>query len=430
MANKLFSQEPELAVLSIVLRNPKLAFDLGNLRSFMFSATALSIIAAEIENLLQKQLVPDPELLINSLDASGNLTKVGGREYIEQIIGLDKYNSESLHEWVSFVISGYKARSFISTVSSIKPENMTLDNVEDSISTVRRTLDTLMESSGGTDTVHIGDSIKKALDEIVARTSAPGIRGYSWGISDIDVATGGKSAGDFWIIGGRPGQGKTALICNSILQDGKNGIPSLIFEREMNYQTMLERLVAIDTGISLQNIRLGVLSSEQIKLIASSLARIRQYPIFLDTSYNSDLYYLQSTISRYKKLHNVGVVYLDYLQILANRDDNQTQELGKISRLLKLSTLEHNICVIAASQFNRSLEARDNKRPMMSDLRQSGNLEEDAEYVIGLYRDEYYNKETKHKNIMEFIILKARNGPVGTLSLKFEPESNRILQLK
>lgn len=430
MTENLFSQEPELAVLSIILRNPVSSYELGGLRFFMFSAIPLQLIMQEIETLLEKQHVPDPELLIHSLEASGNLSKVGGRDFIEYLLSLDKFNPTGFSEYTTYVISAYKARSLISNISQISPASMTLDSVDTVISGLRRTLDSLMESSGGTDTVHVGDNVRKALDEIISRTSSPGIRGNSWGIQDIDIATGGKSAGDFWIIGGRPGQGKTALLCNSILQDGKNGVPSLIFEREMNYQTMLERLVAIDTGIPLQNIRLGIISQEQIKQIAASLTKIKQYPIYIDTSYNADLHYVQSTISRYKKLHSVQVVYVDYLQIMAERDDNQTQELGKISRLLKLSTLENNVCVVAASQFNRSLEMRDNKRPMMSDLRQSGNLEEDAEYVVGLYRDDYYNKETKFKNTMEFIILKARNGPVGTISLKFEPESNRITQIK
>jgi len=111
---------------------------------------------------------------------------------------------------------------------------------------------------------------------------------------------------------------------------------------------------------------------------------------------------------------------------LAERGDNQTAELGQISRMAKLVANNQNVCIIGASQLNRSVESRDNKRPVMSDLRQSGNLEEDADYVISLYRDEYYNKETKYKNMMEFSILKARNGPVGTITLKFEPESNKV----
>lgn len=430
MTVNVFSQEPEIAVLSIILRNPAADLDLGNLRFFMFSAIPMQIIMQEIESLLEKQYPPEPELLVHSLEASGNLDRVGGRDFITYLLSVDKFSFDTFGQYREFVIAAYKARSLIATTSSIKPESITLDSVDDTILSIRRALDSLLENSGGSSTVHVGDNVKKALDEIISRTSSPGIRGFSWGISDIDVATGGKSVGDLVIIGGRPGQGKSAFICNSILEDGRNGVPALIFQREMNYQATLERLVAIDTGISLQNIRLGILTSEQVKHIAESLGKIKKYPIYIDTSYNSDLHYLQSTITKYKKLHGLKMVYVDYLQILADRGDNQTQELGRISRLLKLNALDNDLCMVAGSQFNRSLESRDNKRPMMSDLRQSGNLEEDADFVVGLYRDEYYNKDTRYKNMMEYIILKSRNGPVGTITLKFEPESNRVLQVK
>jgi replicative DNA helicase len=215
-------------------------------------------------------------------------------------------------------------------------------------------------------------------------------------------------------------------LCNSILEDGKNNVPVLFFEKEMNYQSLVERLVAIDSGVSIQNIRLGILDKKQVDKIGESMRKIREYPIFIDTTFNSDIHYLESTIYKYKATKNIGVVYLDYLQLMAERDDNQTHELGRISRACKLLANDQGICIIGASQLNRGVEMRDNKRPMMSDLRQSGNLEEDADFVVALYRDEYYDKETKYKNLMEFIILKARNGPVGTITLKFDPESNII----
>lgn len=421
--------EPETAVLSIILKNPTCSFELNGLRFYMMASISNQVLMQEIETLIEKQLTPDPQLLLSSLEGSGNLDKVGGKAYLDFLLN-KSYDESGLSEWIRLTTQSYKTRTLISTISGIRAENITVDNIDTIISDTRRSLDNILETSGGSDTLHVGDHVKKAFDEIVARTNNPGVRGYSWGISDIDVATGGKSAGDLWVIGGRPGQGKTAFICNSILEDGKNGVPSLVFEREMNYQTLMERLVAIDTGISLQNIRLGILTKDQVSQIAMSLAKIKQYPIFLDTSYNSDLYYIQNTISKYKRLYNISVVYLDYLQIIAERDNNQTQELGRITRLLKIATLEHNLCIISLSQLNRGVEMRDNKRPIMSDLRQSGNLEEDAEYVVGLYRDEYYNKQTKDKGLLEFIILKARNGPIGTLTTRFESESNRITQYK
>lgn len=424
MADKLFSTEPEIATLSIFLKNPELYYG-SDIRFFMMSSISHQLIFQEIESLNNKQLVPDVQLVSNALDSSGNLSKVGGREYLDYLISQD-YNKENLKEWCTTLIASYKGRVYVSAASKVKADLLTLDNVDDSIRDFRHTLDTLTEASGGGSTVHIGDGIKKSFDDIVARTSNPGIRGVSWGMKDIDVTTGGKCGGDLWILGGRPGAGKSATLCNSILADGKVGAPVLFFEKEMNYQSLIERLVAIDSGVPIQNIRLGILDKKQIEEIGLSMRKIREYPIYLDTSFNSDIHYLESTVYKYKAIKGIKIVYLDYLQLMCERGDNQTAELGQISRMCKLIANDQDVCVIAASQLNRAVESRDNKRPVMSDLRQSGNLEEDADYVIGLYRDEYYNQESKYKGMMEYIILKARNGPVGTITLRFDPESNRL----
>lgn len=424
MTDKLFSTDHEIAVLSTLLKYPDLYYGTG-VRYFMMSATSHQVIYQEIESLNEKQLVPDVQMVSNSLDSSGKLASIGGRDYLEYLSS-QEFTKENLKEYCNMLIASYKGRVYVSAASKVKADTLTLDNVDDSIRDFRKTLDTLTEASGGGGTVHIGDGIRNSFEEIVARTSNPGVRGYSWGIKDIDVTTGGKSPGDWWILGGRPSQGKTALLCNSILADGRGNVPILFFEKEMNYQALIERLVAIDSGVPIQNIRLGLLSKDQIDQIGNSMKRIREFPIYLDTTFNSDIHYIESTIYKYKTTKDIKVVYLDYLQLLAERDDNQTHELGKISRTCKLLANDQNVCIIGASQLNRGVEMRENKRPIMSDLRQSGNLEEDADFVVGLYRDEYYNKETKYKNMMEFLILKARNGPVGTITLKFDPESNRV----
>lgn len=424
MQDKLFSTEHEIAVLSILLNNPEL-FTGADVRFFMMASVPHQLIYQEIETLNGKQLVPDCYMVASSLDASGNLSKVGGKEYVDYLVSQD-YPSDNLKKYVSLLVAGYKGRVLLSSVSKVKADNLTLDNIDSTIRDLERTFDTLSETSGGGATVHIGDGLKKSFEEIVARTANPGVRGFSWGIKDIDTATGGKSPGDWWIIGGRPSQGKTAMICNSIIADGRTQTPILFFEKEMNYQSLVERLVAIESGVSLQKIRLGMLQKEEIKDIGESMRRIRQYPIYIDTTFTSDIYYMESVIRKYKAQKDVKVVYIDYLQLMSERDENQTAELGRISRACKLVANDLGICVIGVSQLNRSVESRENKRPIMSDLRQSGNLEEDADFVIGLYRDEYYNKDTRDKNLMEFIILKARNGPVGTITLKFHQESNRV----
>lgn len=424
MEDKLFSTEYEIAVLSILLRHPEMFYG-TDVRFFMMSAVPHQLIYQEIEALNSRQLVPDMYMVASSLDASGKLHMVGGKEYIDQLASKD-FNPDNFKKYCSLLVASYKGAMLLSTASKIKADNLNLDNVDDAIRDFSRTLDSLSEATGGASTVHIGDGLKKSLEEIISRTANPGIRGHSWGIKDLDVATGGKSNGDWWVIGGRPSQGKTAILCNSILADGRNNVPVLFFEKEMNYQSLVERLVAIDSGVPLQNLRLGLITKEQVSQIGESMSRIRNYPIYIDTTFTSDLHYMENTIRKYKTMKDIQVVYIDYLQLMAERDENQTMELGRISRQCKLMANDLNLAMIGVSQLNRGVEAREDKRPIMSDLRQSGNLEEDADFVVGLYRDEYYNKETKYKNAMEYIILKARNGPVGTITLKFDPESNKV----
>lgn len=429
MAGKeIFSNDAEVAVLSIVLNNPETAHELNGLKSFMFSSNVHMSLFAEIEDMIERQIPTEPPLIIAQMEANGTIGKAGGKKYIEQLCS-NIFNKDTLEEYRNIVIKSYKTRALVSLgVSASNTEKVNIDNVDDKISELKRGLDTLQEVRGGFQTIHIGDSVKEIYEDIVARQANPNsIAGVTWGIKALDDGTGGKCAGDLWVIGGRPGMAKTALILNSILADAKAGVPSLLFEREMRTPQVVERMVSIETGIPINNMRLGILNKPQVAQIHDCLMELKKLPIYIDTSYRStDPYYIESTVNKYKNLHDIKVLYLDYIGLLVDRDENQTQEIGKYSRLFKSLSNELGICSIIISQLNRGVELRDNKRPIMSDLRQSGNLEEDADLVIGLYRDEYYNKETRFKNLMEFIILKHRNGPPGTITLKFDDPTNKI----
>lgn len=427
VSKEISSNDAEVAVLSIILNNPDMVHELDGLKSFMFSATPHQNLFMEIEQMIEEQTPTDAALLIAKLEANNTISKIGGKKYIEQLCGYD-YNKDTLQEYRKLIIQFYKTRSLVSLGCSVSTlDKVNVDSVDEQISKMKLSLDTLLEVRGGLQTIHIGDSVKGVYEEIISGMEHPGIRGSSWGVKELDIATGGKCAGELWVIGGRPGQGKTALILNSILSDAKTGVPSLLFEREMSLSQVVERIVSLETGIPITNIRLRILTKTQVEQIYESLARLKTLPIYIDTSYrSSDLYYLESTVKKYKNLHDIKNVYVDYLQILADRGNDQTHELGRLSRLFKSLSNELGLCNILVSQLNRGVEMRDDKRPILSDLRQSGNLEEDADIVAGLYRDSYYNKETKYKNLMEFIILKYRNGPVGTITIGFDEPTNRV----
>lgn len=420
------STDAEVAVLSIIFNYPDTVYYLEGLRWFMFSSSPHQEIFKEVESCIETQTPIDLGLFSTKAEASGTIQKMGGKKYVDGLIK-SQYDKETLSTYRNIVINSYKSRHLIQIASGIKSDTVNIENVDEKISSVKTSLDSLMEARGGSQTVKVGSLAKSIYDEILLRMKNPGIKGVSWGSSELDNATGGKCPGELILISGRPGQGKTALVCNSILTDARLGVPSLLFEREMRLQEVSERIISLMTGVPITNIRLGLLNQSQIEKIYAAMTEFKELPIYIDTSYrSSDLYYIESTVSKYKRLYDVQNVYLDYIQILIDRDDNQVHELGRVSRLFKILSNELNICSIVLSQLNRGVESRENKRPMLSDLRQSGNLEEDADIVIGLYRDEYYNKESRYKGLMEAIILKYRNGPVGTVTLKFEDVTNTI----
>lgn len=424
--NKLFSNDTEQVLLASILKNPVLVHSVNGLRFYMFSSTPHMEMFKEMEEIKDTQQLPDPTLLIASLESKNGLDKVGGRKYIDILLGKET-NEGAFKKFVEIVVASYKARQYISTLSSVNKDDITASNVDEKIQTTRKGLDALLQMKDSNHIFHVGDVVQDTYEEIVARMSNPGIRGTTWGSMAIDTATGGKTGGDLWVIAGRPGQGKTALICNSVLADGLAGTPTLLIEREMRKQELMERLVSIDSGIHNDNIRLGVLNQDQVKKIKESLEKLKSLPIYIDVNHMAnDPLYLEGTINKFKDKHGVQTVYLDYLQLATERDEGQTQAIGRLTRISKLMANDLNICMILLSQLNRNVESRDDKRPLLSDMKMSGAIEEDADYVVGLYRDEYYNKETKFKNLMEYIILKHRNGPTGTVTVKFDGPTYRI----
>lgn len=425
--NKLFSEDSEIAVLSLLLKNPDLIHSIDGLKSGMFSSIPRMVIFQQIEELTDRGQTFDPSLVYESLASKNEIEKIGGRRGYDSILSRD-FPIETFQEFVTLVVASYKARAYLSITSGVDKSQLNASNVDEKIYETRKDLENLMEIRGSGELIRIGDLTRPAFDVIASRLGKPGIQGYSWGNKEFDLATGGKVGGDLWILGGRPGQGKTTLILNSILTDGLNGIPSLIIEREMRNQALLERMIGIQTGIANEKIQQGILNEKELDRVREGLEAMKNLPIFIDSNFRANNHtYLEATINKYKNKYDIKSVYVDYLQLLTERDETQTQEIGRLSRMFKLLANDLDICSILISQLNREVERRDNKRPLMSDLRQSGALEEDSDFVVGLYRDEYYNgNESKLKNIMELIILKNRNGPTGTAMTRFDGPTYKI----
>jgi replicative DNA helicase len=425
MSNEFFQQDAETAILSILLQNPESYFALQRLKSPMLSSSVYQILFSTIGELSAQGLIPETNLIDSYLKTKGKDLQVGGKDHLNYLLGL-KYNKDNILEYERHVVDSYKARTVMSMMAGVSGSVLQTDDIDGLVNSLKHSLDSLSDDTGQEETMVIGDVLKDTWESIKERVANPGIRGVSTGIKSLDDATGGIMGGDLWIIAGRPGMGKTAQECNMILNQGKLGIPTLAFSLEMQRNVLSERLIAIETGVDGMNIRLGLLDQKSLDKISDGIKKLKTLPIHINSNFGMDLGYLLSTARKYKKLHDIKVIYLDYIQLLAERGNDATQEIGKISRSLKLLANELNIGIVVLSQFNRELEKRDNKRPILSDLKQSGSLEEDPDVVLGLYREVAYDRSTPKQDSLEEIILKQRNGPTGTFELCFTKNTNLI----
>jgi len=425
MQSNEFNTDAELAVLSILLKNPDKIYDIRNLNKKMFSSESNQIIYDTITSLHLQGQTPDTSMVKMYLEAIGKFEDVGSNDYLSYLQSFE-YNENNLQEFVKLVKDAYKTRQLISISTSIPNIINKTSDVDTSIGKLKGALDSLTGEFGGEGTVVIADILSNVWSEINKRIESKGISGIDTGFNNINMMTGGYQKTDLVLVAGRPGMGKTAWMCNSVLNSAKRGVKSIIFEHEMSQQMLMERFLAIECEIPIIEIRRGNLSQENLDKMSDALKLFKELPIYIDTTYGSDIDYLKMTTKKYHRMYKIDLIFVDYLQLMVERTSNMVHELGTMSRELKILATQLDITSIALSQLNRGVEYRDSKRPNLSDLRQSGNLEEDADIVAFLYRDELYDENTPNKGLMEFEIKKHRNGPLGMIPLRFEKDTNLI----
>ncbi len=256
------------------------------------------------------------------------------------------------------------------------------------------------------------------------------VTGLATGFSDLDELTSGLQPSDLIIVAGRPSMGKTSLSMN-IVENVAVGLkkPVAVFSMEMPGQQLAMRMMSSLGRINAQKIRTGRLADEDWPRLTSAVELLNQAPIFIDDTPGLTPLELRSRARRLQRQHGeLGLLVVDYLQLMQSIDssENRATEVSAMTRALKMLAKELNIPVIVMSQLNRSLEQRPNKRPVMSDLRESGAIEQDADVIFFIYRDEIYNEESEDKGIAEVIIGKQRNGPTGTVRMTFLGEYTRF----
>jgi replicative DNA helicase len=304
--------------------------------------------------------------------------------------------------------------------------------------------------------VSFKDSITKSIEMVQAAYQRGGLSGVTTGLKDMDAKLGGLHPSDLIILAGRPSMGKTALVTNIgfnaakayFESGGTEGAPVAFFSLEMSSEQLATRILSEQTRIQSERLRRGDITDEEFtRQIVPVSKTLSQIPFFIDDTGAISIALLRSRARRLKRTHNIGMIIVDYLQLVrganSRKNDNRVQEISEVTQALKALAKDLNVPVIALSQLSRAVESRDDKRPQLSDLRESGSIEQDADVVMFVFREEYYEarkeptmdtpehaawqeKMARIANLAEAIIGKQRHGPIGKVVLQFESEFTRF----
>jgi replicative DNA helicase len=432
------SREAEEAVVGAVLINPEVYYDVAQfLQADDFYIHRHRWIWEAFASLHEQRIPIDLLTIGEELDRKGQLSEIGGPAFLTTLVNQvpTSLNAES---YGHIVESHSIRRKMITAANSIASlaynEDTTVDNVMDEAEKAvfgvseRRMHHDLQPISG------VLSEYYDRIDELAKR--GEDIYGVPTGFIDLDKMLSGLQPSDLLIIAGRPGQGKTGFLLsvakNAALTHKKH---VAIFSLEMSNEQVAQRLIAQETGIDSQRLRTGKLQENEWPLFAQAIEVLSDTHIFLDDTPAITPLQLRTKCRRLHLEHHLDLIIVDYLQLMGGdtRNENRVQEVSYISRNLKVLARELNVPVLAAAQLSRAVEQRTDKRPVLSDLRESGSLEQDSDIVMFIYRPDQYEKDTVKQNLAEIIIAKHRNGPVGSVELvfrnalaKFENAATRV----
>ena len=302
-------------------------------------------------------------------------------------------------------------------------------------STEKSVFDLLQSRSSG-EFVPIRQVALNVLEKIEAASKTQGtVTGIPTGFIDLDYKTSGMQPSDFVLIAARPSMGKTAFVLNLVDHVAvRKGLPCMIFSLEMSKEQLVNRMLAMESNVDSQKLRTGNLTDSDWDAIVEGIGVIGNSKLVIDDTPGISITELRSKCRKMKLEQGLSMIIIDYLQLMSGSggksSESRQQEISEISRSLKALAREMNAPVVALSQLSRACETRTDHRPMLSDLRESGAIEQDADVVMFLYRDDYYNKDTDMPNSAEVIIAKQRNGPIGTVNLLWQPEFTKFVNLE
>ena len=308
------------------------------------------------------------------------------------------------------------------------------EKTQDILEITEKKIFDLVQNRGSDEFVPIRQVVLNAIEKIEKASRTQGsVTGIPTGFIDLDYKMSGFQPSDLILVAARPSMGKTAFVLNiAQYMAFHNHVTAAIFSLEMSKEQLVNRLLALESKVDSQNIRTGNLEDEEWAKLIEGANIIGNSNLIIDDKPGISISELRSKCRKYKMEHNLGVIFIDYLQLMtgSGRSESRQQEISEISRSLKALARELNVPVVALSQLSRAVEQRPDHRPMLSDLRESGAIEQDADVVMFIYRDDYYNKDSENKNIAEISIAKQRNGPIGTVNLVWMPNYTKFVNMK
>ena len=360
--------------------------------------------------------------------------EVASLEFVKDILD-SVYTSAHIRQYASIVHEKAMLRRLIRTTEGIANAWYAgKESMEDIfVDTEKQIFDIIQQNTSG-EYVPIKDVVLNALDKIEMASRTKGnVTGIPTGFIDLDYKTAGFQPSDLILVAARPSMGKTALVLNIAQHMAfREDVTVAVFSLEMSKEQLVNRLLSLESRVDSQSIRTGNLTDEDWSKLIEGAGVIGKSHLIIDDTPGISVTELRSKCRKFKMEHNLGIIIIDYLQLMtgSKRSESRQQEISDISRSLKAVARELNVPVVALSQLSRAVEQRPDHRPMLSDLRESGAIEQDADVVMFIYRDDYYNKDTAKPNVAEIIIAKQRNGAIGTIELAWLPQYTKFANMK
>jgi len=414
------SLDAERALIHCILNNHELIYELQTpLKPSIFFGLDNAIVVKCFNDLLETGKTPDEVLIRSTLTNTGQFEAIGGDAYFKQLNNVDCLES-NLNEYASVVLDTFVRRGVIDAGKRISEAGYNTPATDAVGLALSETNDLLEIANFGDETPTVSELMSNEFDALLERMKNPGSVGVPTGFAEYDLYTGGLSKTDEIIIAARPSAGKTSLALRLLLNLAKKGLPSVLFSYEMSQQQLMQRFLSMESGIDLARIRGGLLGAgEDFDRVAQAANIVNNLPISISNNINASVSDVVAETRKMVRSRGVEVVAVDFVQLMPHRMELATQDLGHIARQLKTLAMESNIVVILLSQLNRLVEMRSQKIPILSDLRQSGNLEEYADVVLMLYRSEMYEPTAESRGKADLFIRKNRNGATGSLPLRF-----------